>query len=428
MLDLWSREHYKSTIITFGQTLQDILSSHGDEPLSKWQGREVTIGIFSHTRPNAKGFLQQIKRECESNQVLREIFDDVLWSNPQKQSPKWSEDEGLIFKRKSNPKEATVEAWGVVDGQPTGKHFYILVYDDVVTKESVTTPEMIAKTTDSLALSYNLGAEGGFRRGIGTRYHFNDSYKTVIDRGTLKPRIYAATDNGAIDGNPVLLTDERLQEKRRDMGAYVFSCQMMQNPVADSSQGFDRSWLRHYKNASSEGMTRYLLVDPANGKKKNNDYTAAAVVGLGQDKNYYLLDLVRDRLNLTERTAMVMRLHRKWKPYKTRYEKYGLQSDVEHIKTVMDAQTYRFNIDEVGGGLSKIDRIRKLIPVFESGTFYLPERLSYTNYEGQTRDLIHDFIEEEYTAFPVPVHDDMLDVLARIFSDDDPLVWPQEKS
>ena len=51
-LDLWAREHYKSTIITFGKTIQDILC----DP-------ETTFGIFSHTRPIAKAFLRQIMRE-----------------------------------------------------------------------------------------------------------------------------------------------------------------------------------------------------------------------------------------------------------------------------------------------------------------------------------------------------------------------------
>jgi hypothetical protein len=102
----------------------------------------------------------------------------VLFENPSKESPKWSEDEGIVVKRKSNPKESTVEAWGLVDGQPTSKHYKLMVYDDVVTRESVTTPEMMTKTTDALALSFNLTAKEGRRRFIGTRYHFNDTYRT----------------------------------------------------------------------------------------------------------------------------------------------------------------------------------------------------------------------------------------------------------
>ena len=66
-LDLWAREHYKSTIITFGLTIQNILN----DP-------EITIGIFSHTRPIAKAFLKQIKREFETNDTLKGWFPDIL--------------------------------------------------------------------------------------------------------------------------------------------------------------------------------------------------------------------------------------------------------------------------------------------------------------------------------------------------------------
>ena len=34
-----------------------------------------------------------------------------------------------------------------MDGQPTGRHFSLIIYDDVVVQESVSTPEQIAKTT-----------------------------------------------------------------------------------------------------------------------------------------------------------------------------------------------------------------------------------------------------------------------------------------
>jgi phage terminase large subunit-like protein len=403
MLDLWSREHYKSTIITFSLTIQEILNNPN-----------ITIGIFSHTRPNAKGFLRQIKREFELNQKLQQWFPDILYENPSKQAIKWSEDDGIIVKRDSNPKEATVEAWGVVDGQPTGKHYSLLVYDDIVTKESVTTPEMIEKTTDALALSYNLGAHGGRRRFIGTRYHFADTYKTIIERGTAEPRIHAATDDGSETGNPVFLTQEQLSEKRRDMGPYVFGCQMLQNPIADSAQGFKREWLRYFDGEPPKNCNWYLLIDAANGKRKNNDYTAIWAVGLGEDGNQYCIPEVRDRLNLTERANRIIALHRKYKPVQVRYERYGMMADIVYIREIMSQQQYRFDIIEVAGPQSKIDRIKRLIPGFENSKRYLPSKYYVTDYEGKTRDLIQDFIEQELIPFPVPLHDDMLDSLARI--------------
>lgn len=411
-LDLWAREHYKSTIITFGLTIQEIL-----------RNPEITIGIFSHTRPIAKGFLRQIKREFEGNQTLKQLFPEIFWANP-KDAPKWSEDDGIIVQRRSNPKEATVEAWGLVDGQPTSKHFSLLIYDDVVTRESVTSPDMINKTTEALELSYNLGSDGGRRRFIGTRYHFADTYKTLIDRGTAKPRIYAGTDDGTPDGEPVLLSRERMAEKRRDMGPYTFACQILQNPVADSTHGFRREWLRHYSNADAAGMNVYLLVDPASEKKSGSDYTAMWVIGLGQDGNYYALDMLRDRLSLTERADHLFALHRKWRPLRTAYEKYGLQADIEHMRDRMERESYRFEIIEIGGPLKKTDRIKRLVPVFEQGRFWMPHSLHRTNYEGRVIDLVHTFIESEYMAFPVGEHDDMLDAAARIVDDQLGAVWP----
>lgn len=148
-LDLWAREHYKSTIITVGLTIQNILNNPA-----------LTVGIFSHTRPIAKAFLRQIKREFETNRLLRELFPHICPPG-RGESRTWSEDNGIVVRRENNPKENTVEAWGLVDGQPTGKHFDLLIYDDVVTLESVSTPEQIAKTTEAWRLSLNLGARGG---------------------------------------------------------------------------------------------------------------------------------------------------------------------------------------------------------------------------------------------------------------------------
>jgi predicted phage terminase large subunit-like protein len=424
-LDLWAREHYKSTIITFGKSIQDILSSHGDDPLPQWSGREATIGIFSHTRPIAKGFLRQIKQELEANRRLQALFPDVLWSDPRKQAPKWSEDDGIIVRRKGNPKEATVEAWGLVDGQPTSKHFLELVYDDVVVKESVTNADMIKKTTRALEMSYNLGAEGGVQRFIGSRYHFNDSYKTVMDRGTAVPRIYPATDDGTVTGEPVFLSAESLAIKRQNMGPYTFGSQMLLNPQADETQGFNEDWLRFYDSDASTGTNKYILVDPASGKRKSNDYTSVWVIGLGSDNNYYALEMVRDRLNLTQRAALVMALHRKWQPKQVRYEKYGMMADIEHLKFVMAQENYRFDVQEVGGQTSKADRIKRLIPIFEQGRFYLPRTQHRTNYEGKVEDMTDVFIQQEYKPFPVSLHDDMLDALARIAEPDLPLTWPQ---
>jgi phage terminase large subunit-like protein len=425
-LDLWARDHYKSTIITYAKTIQDVLASHGDDPLPIWEGLEPTFGIFSHTRPIAKGFLRQIKRELEGNGLLRRLFPDVLWENPYKEAPKWSEDDGLVVKRKTNPKESTIEAWGLVEGQPTSKHFKVLIYDDVVTQASVYTPDMMAKTLTSWEMSTNLGSKGSKSRYIGTRYHFNDTYREIMKRGAAIPRIYPGTIDGTMEGEPVFKTKEELAQKRRDMGPYTFSTQILQNPLADETQSLKREWINWHGGSEGEGMNKYIIIDPASEKKKTSDYTSMWVIGLCEDGNYYVLDMIRDRLNLLERADAIFSLHRRWKPLSVGYEKYGMQADIEYIKERQRQQNYHFHIVELGGQIAKLDRIKRLIPSLSEGKWYFPYSVFKTTYDGKVIDLIDSYINEEYLAFPVSVHDDMLDAQSRIVDSDLNAQWPRQ--
>ncbi len=409
-LDLWAREHYKSTIITIGLTIQNVL-----------QNPDITVGIFSHTRPIAKAFLRQIKREWETNILLQTYFPFI--APPEKSEARtrtWSEDSGLIVRRGGNPKEATIEAWGLVDGQPTGKHFSLLIYDDVVTLESVTTAEQIRKTTDAWRLSLNLGARGGNLRMIGTRYHASDTYHLIMEQGSVIPRIHPATADGQAQSKPVFLSEEVLRKKRRDMGAYVFACQMLQNPLADNAMGFQKSWFQtlpggtEMKPGFSADMNRYILVDPASSKKEGSDFTSMWVIGLNHDGFYYVLDGIHDRLALHERAQALFTLHRKHRPLAVGYEQYGIQADIEHIKYCMEQENYRFSIIALGGAMAKTDRIRRLVPIFEQGRIWFPHRLICMKSDRTVSDLVQDFYKNEYLNFPVAEHDDMLDCLSRI--------------
>lgn len=415
-LDLWSREHWKSSIVTFGLSIQDIL-----------RDPEITIGLFSHTRPIAKAFMRQIMRELETNKALHAAFPDILWGEDVRQAPKWSEDDGIIVKRASNPNEATVEAWGLVDGQPTSKHFRRLHYDDVVVAGSITTPEMIAKVMLEMERSYNLGTTPGLKSGAGTRWAFNDAYKTVIDRKTFIPREHPGRIGGTEEGDSVLWSNETHLKKRAEMGPYTYAAQILLNPKADAAMGFKREWLRYYhKKPAISSLNCYILVDSANTKRKESDYTAMWVIGLGMDGNYYALDMVRDRLNLTERVDRLFTLHRKYKPKQVRWERYGNISDTEAVKREQENQNYRFDVVEVAGQASKDDRIRRLLPIFEHGKFYLPVSLHVTDWQKNPIDLVHSFVEEEYYPFPTSLHKDLMDSLSRIAEPDMKLIWPKE--
>ncbi len=150
-------------------------------------------------KPIAQAFLAQIKGEFETNELLKWVYPDVLYRNPRMLGPdgrpaKWSLEGGLTVKRKGNPKEATIEAHGLIDGQPTSRHSQLHIYDDVVTHDYLS-EESIRKTTERWELTNNLGSHLGVRKWMpGTRYHYADTCGVVIERKSLKPRIYPATD------------------------------------------------------------------------------------------------------------------------------------------------------------------------------------------------------------------------------------------
>lgn len=383
-LDLWAREHYKSTIITFGGALQEIL-----------RDPEITIGIFSHTAPIAKQFLAQLKREAEENQALRAAFPDIFWSNPYKEAPCWSLDNGIILRRSGNPKEATVEAHGLVDGQPVSKHFKLMIYDDVVTDKSVNTPEQIKKTTDSWELSDNLGSVGGRKWHVGTRYSYADTYESIINRGAVKVRLYPATQNGLMDGEPVLFPKDVWERKVRDQGEATIACQMMQNPLSGTQRMFNIEDLRTYE-IRPETLNVYILIDPARSKKKDSANTAITVVGCDYNLNKYLLDGFNHKMDLQERWQRLREMFVKWRratgvqSVRVGYEAFGAIADLDYFKERMKLEG-NIEIQELtwprDGDASKVDRVQRIGPDLRTHKIFLPYATDADNLTSSQRNM-----------------------------------------
>ena len=441
-LDLWARFHYKSSIITFLGVIQEILC----DP-------EITIGILSFSSKQAKPFVRQIMQELESNEKLKNLYPDILWDRPRQQAPKWAENEGMCVKRQSNPKEQTVEAHGLVDGQPTGRHFALIVYDDVVVQESVSTPEQIKKTTTQWELSLNLGSTHSPRfQYAGTRYSYGDTYGTILQRSAVKPRMHAATHNGKMDGYPVFLTEERWEEIKKTTSTYTVACQQLLDPIAGSDIAFKMDWWLEWE-VRPYTLNVYIMCDPAHSKKKESNRTAIAVVGVDSNYNKYILDGVCHRMALSERWDSLKRIRTKWKrapgirEVKTGYERYGAQSDIEHFKEMMRIEGSSFPIYELnwvggGGSQSKRDRIQRMEPDLTDGSllwpnptdkkritslqdeyqgrnqgFLVSKKIMCKDEENKLYDLSKWVRENEYLLFPT-IHPDFLDALSRIYDMD----------
>ena len=399
-IDIWAREHYKSTVITFGLTIQDILASHGDDPLPEWNGREVTVGIFSFNRPSAKKFLRQIKQEFESNDNLKTLFPDILYQNPKKESPKWSEDDGLIVKRSSNPREATVEASGLVDGQPTGMHYVLRVYDDVVTLESARSIEMVRKTTDAWELSLSLGSEGGIQRYIGTRYADGDSYHDIMESGLVSKRIHPATADGTSTGMPVLFSQEYLDSKKTG-SIYNFSCQYLCDPVPDDNAYFTRDDFGWYdpgelpKNLHRIGAGDYAVTEGG------GDFTELGVAGLDENDDLYIIDWWFGQRTSDVWVDEILRMARKHKPFEWGAESGVIKRAVEPMikKRMRETRTYCI-MKWFPAIADKPTNCRAFQARARMGKVMLPKGAKWA-----------ERLIEQAIRFPRAKHDDIVDVL-----------------
>lgn len=442
-VDVWARGHFKSTIITIGKTIQDIL-----------RNPEETICIYSYNADTAQGFVSAIRQNLESAK-MKALFPDIIPQNTSTGRYKtvnddgitenvkftWSDKEFTVI-RKSKRKEPTVMGRGLVNSLPTGYHFSILVYDDVVTWMSVSTQEQNAKTYQRWQDSLNTGSgEMTRKRIIGTFYNLRDTYFSILN-----PKAESGEMGGSQftlrkypcmepDGNPVLQTKEYIEMVRQQMVGLVFSSQMMCDPQDASSFKFNELWIP--KRVSQADIEKnkdrynfYIIVDPANSKKSTSDYTSMNVIATTSDKRYILADLVRTRLAPTERRDRLFQLVNRWTNSKRKpmvfYEHNSMSSDIAMIQEKQQNDRYYFDIYpastrpkirfdvSVAGQSTKEARIMALEPLFRAGRIILCEHTYNMSYTGVMEDTTAAFLNEEYLPFPFAKHDDTFDSLARI--------------
>lgn len=311
-LDLWGREHGKTSIITRGETLQKAL-----------RDPERRIGIFSHTRPAAKDILRGIKILLETSDFLKWIFKNILWDKPETQSPKWSEDEGLILKRNGYYRESTFEAWGLLEAMPQGKHFTDRYYDDIETDDVAENPDTIIKLRRKFELSKNLGTDGGSERIQGTYFTHDgvltylETTKDVDGKNKYYVRKKPSTADGTRTGKPVFLSQERLNDLMAN--DYLFNCQHLLNPTPKTSRKLNFDLIKFIEPKEiPASVYRFIVIDSAgddNTNKKKGDAWAIHTMAVEPKRdqlgasNIYILDSCIDELSESMAIEQIARMY-----------------------------------------------------------------------------------------------------------------------
>lgn len=415
-LDIWAREHFKSTIITHTETIQDILYDPNER-----------IAIFSYTATAALVFYREIRFELESNEFLKDLFPDVLWANPRAEAPQWSDD-GLIVKRDRRAKEATLEAWGLLEGMPTARHFTKRVYDDISTLDLVESPEQVEKCKEKFDMSAYVGSDGDRERIIGTFYSHDDPLTYIRDKkkadGTdeYALRLKPGTEDGTYSGKPVLISEERnlqLQGNKR-----IYSTQILCNPTPKEDRELNHEALVCVSRLDlPSGLWRIMIVDPAGDPKKKNtrkDNWAMWVLGIApyllKDGSYklYILDGFVGKLPHKDAVHKARDMYlRNVGIQKLVVEKVGASTAEIHIADALRAKGKNLTLENGRlhtvhpGSISKEKRIiDNLQDVLNDGLIhYLEPRTS--EYQSAI-----EVLKKQMEDFPHGAHDDAPDALS----------------
>lgn len=410
-LFLLFRGAFKSTIITIAHTIQLMLI---------WP--DIRILIASHKKEGgSQKFLSSIKDHFIRNDRFRKLFPEFCPKPNSQGQMEWGTSEQVTLPNRSaraNYPESTIEIAGNTT-DVTGRHYNYLKIDDIVTRESVTNEQMLARTEEFNALLTFLfdQPEWGVADYAGTCYHFADLYSSLRNSPQITKFILPVWNEDKTPTIPERFTTKGIEEIRNhpSMTSYQFSAQYLMNPVPQEDQTFRPEYWNKagfFYDKLPKDLKIYVLVDPANKQRKESDYTALMTIGIDTVGDMWLIDIIRDKLTLDGRAKLVSDILIRHGIHTVHYESVGFQSsDIKSIKEMGAQRDWYINVVEVKATRqSKEDRIRGLQYFYEQGKVHWPKKYPYfSKYHNQQYDMV-EVLKREMWMFPSCEKDDLCDV------------------
>lgn len=184
---------------------------------------------------------------------------------------------------------------------------------------------------------------------------------------------------------------------RRSIGEYNFLSQYQQNPSPPGGAMVKTDWFRFYEPGEEPArFSRIVLsLDSANKATELSDYSVFTVWGVDY-KHYYLLDVVRLKLNYPDLKRKVIELTKKYDA-----RTILIEDKASGTQLIQDLKSEHLNgVTEYKPppGTDKIMRLHAQTAMFENGRVFLP----------RTAPWLADYIHE-LTSFPGSRYDDQVD-------------------
>lgn len=288
-------------------------------------------------------------------------------------------------------------------GAITGRGADLLILDDAGAKnyEEAMSPTIREHAWDWFAsTAYTRLSPNGKVLVIATRWHEDDLTGRLIKQGGWTvlslPAIAESDDEmGRLPGEalwPEQFPLPQLETIKQTIGAHKFAALYQQRPAPESGSTFKRQWCNQRYRELPQLKQTVMAVDSAFKTGAASDYSAMVIAGT-DGKNYYLINVFRDRLEYPDLRRAIIDHFNRFRPTCVLIEDAASgQSAIQDLR-----RDTAIPIVPVKAKGSKQSRADVVSPLWEAGKVYLPEA-----------EWVEDFIEE-LTSFPVAPHDDMVD-------------------
>lgn len=413
---MWPRETGKSTCGTVGYAIW--LAVHHPD---------IAILIANEVEETARDFIKAIKWHFQSNELLRALFPEVI--PPDFAKTEWSATRATLQRSTGRP-EATFDCVGV-GGTKVGKHFDVIICDDLVTLKAAENARRASKNQAfaetnrwinqlqpmlSKAAEDKLGPGFPFIRFIGTRWYPGDSYEhiesafaygqdpkryrlnTRLSNGRVLSRVVERSGDlctmrlaGRENGKPTfpkIWSEDRMQ-KLQWQDPELFACNIMNNPADAAVRTFQDEWLCHWKwtdkdktqlvyslddgtlrHVATANLIKIAVTDPA--FSSNSPGSRAAITVVGSDTatgKHLVLDVSAERKDPKDNLEDFINMIQNWGIRRAFVELAGQQlAYFQWIESELRARSIPCLLETVKpGGRQKDVRIQALQVPFKNG-------------------------------------------------------------
>lgn len=198
---------------------------------------------------------------------------------------------------------------------------------------------------------------------------------------------------------PERFTAEKLLKIKKRLGTYYFNALYQQRPAPLEGGSFKRNWWKFYDHLPNNFDLIIQSWDCTFKDNSDSDFVVGQVWGK-KDADFFLIDQVRDRMDIVATMAAIRTLSAKHPQCSAKLVEDKANGTA--VISLLNREIPGLIAIEPDGG--KIVRAIAIAPYTESGNIYLPESIQ--------SPWIHDYIEE-FASFPNGANDDQVDATSQ---------------